>query len=233
MQEVGLAQPGRPVDEQRVVRPRRALGDRQRGGVREAVRRADDELVEGVAGVQRPRAARAAPLGAAGRGGRSSVGDGAATGAIVRRAVGADELFGSGRGVDEQLDVERDAGEGLERVGEQPEVAGADALDGDRARDAEDERVLVSRAAWTPWNQVFQVASASWARTAAATLAQRSSAAGVPTSASPVLSTGLSTSVEKRSRPSSRSTVLGRVPRVGGSGKSRRPGPAGRWGRGR
>src|SRR3954452_8923793 len=35
----------------------------------------------------------------------------------------------------------------------------------------------------TPWNQVFQVASESCARTAAETLAQRSSAAGVPKSA--------------------------------------------------
>ena len=39
--------------------------------------------------------------------------------------------------------------------------------------------------ACTPWNQVFQVASESWARTAAATFAHRSSAAGVPTVAAP------------------------------------------------
>ena len=55
VEEVGLAQAGRAVDEQRVVGPARALGDRERGGVGEAVRRADDELVEGVAGVQRAR----------------------------------------------------------------------------------------------------------------------------------------------------------------------------------
>ena len=55
VEQVGLAEPGGPVDEQRVVGPARALGDRQRGGVGEAVRRADDELVEGVAGVQRAR----------------------------------------------------------------------------------------------------------------------------------------------------------------------------------
>ncbi len=41
--------------------------------------------------------------------------------------------------------------------------------------------------ACTPWNQVFQVASASWARTAAATFAQRSSAAGVPITDSPIV----------------------------------------------
>ena len=43
----------------------------------------------------------------------------------------------------------------------------------------------VQSRAWTPWNQVFQVASDSWARTAAATFAHRSSAAGVPTVAAP------------------------------------------------
>ena len=43
----------------------------------------------------------------------------------------------------------------------------------------------VQSRAWTPWNQVFQVASESWARTAAATFAHRSSAAGVPTVDSP------------------------------------------------
>ena len=46
-----------------------------------------------------------------------------------------------------------------------------------------------SLASWpcTPWNHVFHVASDSWARTAAATLAQRSSAAGVPTVDSPIV----------------------------------------------
>ena len=53
MQQVGLAEPGRRVDEQRVVRLARELGDRQRRRVREAVAVADDELVEAVAGVER------------------------------------------------------------------------------------------------------------------------------------------------------------------------------------
>ena len=56
--------------------------------------------------------------------------------------VDREELVGPGCGVDDQLDGERDAGEGLDRVGEQPEVAGPDALDRDRARDPEDHRVL-------------------------------------------------------------------------------------------
>ena len=46
-QQVGLADAGRPADEQRVVGLRRHLGDGQRGGVREAVGVADDELLEG------------------------------------------------------------------------------------------------------------------------------------------------------------------------------------------
>ena len=47
-----LAEPGAAVDEERVVRLRRRLGDCERGGVREAVRRADDERVERVLRVE-------------------------------------------------------------------------------------------------------------------------------------------------------------------------------------
>ena len=63
LQEVGLAEPGAAVDEERVVRLRRRLGDRERGRVREAVRRADHERVEGVlrvAGRRRPARRRCA-----------------------------------------------------------------------------------------------------------------------------------------------------------------------------
>ena len=52
VQQVGLAQPGVTVDEQRVVRLGRRLGDRDRGRVREPVARADDERLERVLGVQ-------------------------------------------------------------------------------------------------------------------------------------------------------------------------------------
>ncbi len=52
VQQVGLAESGRAVDEQRVVGPSRALGDTERRRVREAVGRTDHELVERVAGVQ-------------------------------------------------------------------------------------------------------------------------------------------------------------------------------------
>ena len=52
VQQVGLAQAGVAVDEQRVVGLGRRLGDRDRGGVGEPVARADDERVEGVLRVQ-------------------------------------------------------------------------------------------------------------------------------------------------------------------------------------
>jgi hypothetical protein len=39
VEQVGLAEADAAVDEERVVGPRRRLGDRQRRGVREAVRR--------------------------------------------------------------------------------------------------------------------------------------------------------------------------------------------------
>ena len=52
MQQVGLAQSGASVDEQRVVGPRRGLGDRQGRGVGEPVGRSGDIGVEGVARIE-------------------------------------------------------------------------------------------------------------------------------------------------------------------------------------
>ena len=52
LEQVGLPEPGAAVDEERVVRLRRRLGDRERGRVREAVGRADHEEVERVLRVQ-------------------------------------------------------------------------------------------------------------------------------------------------------------------------------------
>src|SRR5438552_12376280 len=49
-----LPEAGAAVDEERVVCLRRRLGDRERGRMREAVRRPDDERVEGVFGVESP-----------------------------------------------------------------------------------------------------------------------------------------------------------------------------------
>ena len=53
VEQVGLAEARRGVQEQRVVGLPGKLGDRQRGGVGEAVAVADDELVEAVARVER------------------------------------------------------------------------------------------------------------------------------------------------------------------------------------
>ena len=53
VQQMRLAEPRVAVDEERVVGLRRRLGDRERSGVREAVRRADHERVEGVLRVDR------------------------------------------------------------------------------------------------------------------------------------------------------------------------------------
>ena len=55
VQEVRLAEAGRAADEERVVGEAGHLGDRERRGVGEAVGVADDELLEGVAGVEAPR----------------------------------------------------------------------------------------------------------------------------------------------------------------------------------
>ena len=52
VQEVRLAEAGRAADEERVVGEAGHLGDGERGGVREAVGVADDELLEGLAGVE-------------------------------------------------------------------------------------------------------------------------------------------------------------------------------------
>ena len=53
--QVRLAETHAAVDEQRVVRTRRRFGDGAARGVRELVRRADDEGVEGVAGIEAGR----------------------------------------------------------------------------------------------------------------------------------------------------------------------------------
>ncbi len=62
-----MPRPGAAVDEQRVVRLRRRLRDRERRGVREAVRRADHEQVEGVLGVRLRAAHDATPAPAPAR----------------------------------------------------------------------------------------------------------------------------------------------------------------------
>ncbi len=139
VQKVGLAQSGGPVDEERVVRPGRAFGDAQRRGVCEAVGGADHELVEGVSGIQ---------LGAGPGVGGCHIGlrrSGAFHDDIdgdVGRGLEGIVGVGPGRRVDHQLDRVRNAGEGLYGVGEQPDVARADPIDGHRARNTEHQRLV-------------------------------------------------------------------------------------------
>ena len=66
-QQVGLAQPRRAVEEERVVGLRRRLGDGQGGAVGEAVAGADHEALEGVVRVQLERRLAGSPLGPAAR----------------------------------------------------------------------------------------------------------------------------------------------------------------------
>ena len=54
--QMGFAEPHATVDEQRVVRARRRLGDGPRRSVRKLIRRANDEAIEGVARVEASRA---------------------------------------------------------------------------------------------------------------------------------------------------------------------------------
>ncbi len=56
MHQVRLPEPHAPVDEQRVVRARGGFRHGARGGMRELIRRTDDERVEGIAGCEAGRA---------------------------------------------------------------------------------------------------------------------------------------------------------------------------------
>src|SRR5581483_3628898 len=114
--QVGLAEPGSAVDEQRVVGLRRRFGDREGGGVREPVRGADHEEVERVFRVQ---ACVRDPL----RGHSREIG----------RSV---DLR------DRQLDAPLLAGRVPHRRSDQLEEMTLDPLTGEVVRDAEDERVV-------------------------------------------------------------------------------------------
>ena len=138
VKEVGLSETGRAVDEQRVVRPGRALGDRERRRVCEPVGRADDELVERVTRVQlrgRPRRGRVVLDRS---GGSSTTGAGAGIG----KSEGSSAIVGTRGGADDQLDRVRNPRQGLDRIGQEPEIARADALDRDRARDTEQQCLI-------------------------------------------------------------------------------------------
>ena len=130
VEEVGLAQPGVAVDEQRVVGASGRLGHRLGGGVGQAVRRGGDEGVEGEAGVERDRGGLPASSGdAAGRPvlvtGRVSGGSGRDSWAAGRRSgdrvrAGA---FVAGRPV-EELELDMDGRAGHHRPGSPRSAAG-------------------------------------------------------------------------------------------------------------
>ncbi len=146
VQEVGLAEAGGTVDEQRVVGAAGALGDRQRGGVREAVRGADHELVEGVAGVQRARGpgARRPVVGRVGERDRAERVE-----VVVlddhrhRRRGHGERLVFLGRGLDEELDAHRHPDGVTDRVGEHARVARTDPFRRQRAGHAEQQALAV------------------------------------------------------------------------------------------
>ena len=102
VEEVGLAEAGGAVDEQRVVGPGRRLGDREGGGVREAVGGADHELVEGVSGIEAPGRPEPGGLVVGRRPEReASLRGGAAGGGTLGTG-----LVGSGLGLDGELHLE-------------------------------------------------------------------------------------------------------------------------------
>ena len=129
VEQVGLAQPGGAVDEQGVVGLRGRLGDRERGGVGETVRGTDDELVEGVARIERSGPAL---LG----GGREP---------RAQRRFGRDRhwFFDRQVGVDHQLDENVTVRRHAKRLGEQAAVARPDPLARMGVRHAEGEHQAV------------------------------------------------------------------------------------------
>ena len=147
-----MPRPGPAVDEERVVGLAGLLGDGQRGRVGEAVARADDELLEGVLGVQ--AAAARAGAGRPGAGRRrarapsprrrsrrvASGGSRAAAAAWSRAGSGRAPRCGCGRARARRACVSRTAGQ-LERL--EPDV---EREVGDVARSSSRTRFQMSRA---------------------------------------------------------------------------------------
>ena len=96
VEQVGLAQAGLAVDEQRVVRAGRRLRDPQRGGQRELVGRPLHEGLERVLAVQTPRGARWSR-------GFASDGRGGSVGARAVRALVEDGVVGAALGPDDHI----------------------------------------------------------------------------------------------------------------------------------
>ena len=93
VQQVGLAQSGVAVDQQRVVRLAGRLGDRDGGGVREPVRRPDDEGLEDVLGIEPGFACVARRPSGSQQAGRRRL----AAGSRCRRSAGACSRISDGQ----------------------------------------------------------------------------------------------------------------------------------------
>jgi hypothetical protein len=128
LEKVCFAEAGPAVDEERVVGLRRRLGHRERGRVREPVRRADHEPVEGVLAVQ--PGTGLAP--------RDLFGDGPVLSPGRLRDRGR-RLRIDDRDVNVAFLAERVANRRLD----QPAEVGLDPLAREIVRDGEDERVVV------------------------------------------------------------------------------------------
>ena len=140
--QVGLAQADAAIQEQRVVGVTGTLGDRERRRVGQAVGRADDEVREGVAGIEVGRAGgRALGSPDPGRlhadgaaGGFGSVAGGGAGGRPVRLAL---------RGHHE-LDLDAVADHAGQRLGDQGPVAGLEPVLGEAVGDGDPEPLIVN-----------------------------------------------------------------------------------------
>ena len=140
--QVGLAEADPAVQEERVVGVAGALGDRQAGGVGEAVGRADDEVGEGVARVEVGRATLAADTRGLrpGRAASSAWRPGARPAAAPPRAscprpprVGADD----------ELDLDAVADDPGQRLGDQRAVARLEPVLREAVRDRDPEPLVV------------------------------------------------------------------------------------------
>ena len=132
--QVGLAQTDAAVQEQRVVGVPRPLRDRQRGGMGEAIGRADDEVGERVARVEVGRAALA-PDGWA----RADCGVASDAGPTGPAASRLDRRRGLAGGVDDELDLDAVADDPGQRLGDQGPVAVLQPVLGEAVRDGDPE----------------------------------------------------------------------------------------------
>ena len=140
LQEMGLAQSGVAVDEQRVVGPTGRLGHRQRRGVGESVRRPDDEGVEGELRLVQPITWWAGPQPGVGRlaMGTARVGHPEQG---VERISGGRVLVGLGSNLDGDLDLR--PADVADHALHERQVAGLEPVLHHHAGDGQHERVEI------------------------------------------------------------------------------------------